>query len=397
MSVQEIQPIIERSASPAAALQTFCDANFNAAPLVIRAAGRINLIGEHTDYNNGFVLPAAIDKAIYLGIIKRNDQQLRFHALDLDDHYTGSLDNLQPSSKHWPDYLLGVVQQLQQKGYPIQGFECAFGGNIPQGAGLSSSAALECAVLFALNQLFELNISKMDMARLAQAAENNFVGVRCGIMDQFASIFGKRQHLIKLDCGSLEHEYIPFRFDDVKLVLLDTQVKHSLASSEYNTRRAECEQGVKLVSRHHPEVSSLRQVSMDMLDAYVKPFNTVTYNRCRYVVEEIQRLQDACADLIKDDLSAFGQRMFATHEGLDKLYDVSCAELNWLAEMASGESGVLGARMMGGGFGGCTINIVQTDAVEDFIAKAGQGYQQQFNIPLKAYVTSIEDGCRVMA
>ncbi|HEU4553029.1 MAG TPA: galactokinase [Chitinophaga sp.] len=397
MQLQDIEPAIRESSRPAAALQAFCETHFDAAPLVVQAAGRINLIGEHTDYNNGFVLPAAIDKAIYLGIIKRNDRQLRFHALDLDDHYTGSLDSLASSPQHWPDYLLGVVQQLQQKGYPIQGFECAFGGNIPQGAGLSSSAALECAVLFALNQLFELNLSKIEMARLAQAAENNFVGVRCGIMDQFASIFGKRQHLIKLDCGSLEHEYIPFRFDDVKLVLLDTQVKHSLASSEYNTRRAECEQGVQLVSRHHPDVSSLRQVTLDMLDAYVKPVNAVTYNRCRYVVEEIQRLQDACTDLINDDLSAFGQRMFTTHEGLDKLYNVSCAELNWLAAMASREAGVLGARMMGGGFGGCTINIVKADAVPGFIAKAGQGYQQQFNVPLKAYVTSIEDGCKVMA
>ncbi|GAA0538095.1 galactokinase [Chitinophaga japonensis] len=392
MHLQEIQASVQPSAHPAAALQQFCKANFSTAPLLVRAPGRINLIGEHTDYNNGFVLPAAIDKGIYLGIIKRDDRQLRFHALDLDDHYSGSLDTLQPSKQHWPDYLQGVVQQLMQRGYPISGFECAFGGNIPQGAGLSSSAALECAVLFALNQLFELNISTMDMARIAQAAENNFVGVRCGIMDQFASLFGKRQHLVKLDCATLEHEYIPFRFDDISLVLLDTQVKHSLASSEYNTRRAECEQGVMLVRQHHPEVDSLRKVSMDMLDAYVKPHNAVTYNRCRYVVEEIQRLQDACTDLLRNDLYAFGQRMWATHEGLSKLYDVSCAELNWLADMAAGQAGVLGARMMGGGFGGCTINIVQKDAVNDLIAKASQGYQQQFNIPLKAYVTSIEDG-----
>jgi len=392
MHLQEIQASVQPSASPAATLQQFCKARFSTAPLLVRAPGRINLIGEHTDYNNGFVLPAAIDKGIYLGIIKRNDRQLRFHALDLDDHYSGSLDALQPTQQHWPDYLQGVVQQLMQRGYPISGFECVFGGNIPQGAGLSSSAALECAVLFALNQLFELNISTLDMARIAQAAENNFVGVRCGIMDQFASLFGQRQHLIKLDCATLEHAYIPFRFDDISLVLLDTQVKHSLASSEYNTRRAECEQGVMLVRQHHPEADSLRKVTMDMLDAYVKPHNAVTYNRCRYVVEEIQRLQDACNDLLRNDLHAFGQRMWATHEGLSKLYDVSCAELNWLADMASGQPGVLGARMMGGGFGGCTINIVQKDAVNDLVAKAGQGYRQQFNTPLKAYVTGIEDG-----
>jgi galactokinase len=396
MQLQQIHPSIQESLNPAAALQAFCETHFDAAPLLVRAAGRINLIGEHTDYNNGFVLPAAIDKAIHLGIVKRNDRQLRFHALDLDDHYSGSLDALQPSPQHWPNYLLGVVEQLRQRGYPIQGFECAFGGNIPQGAGLSSSAALECAVLFALDHLFELHISRLDMARFAQAAENNFVGVRCGIMDQFASLFGKRQHLIKLDCATLEHAYIPFRFDDISLVLLDTQVKHSLASSEYNTRRAECERGVMLVRRNHPEVDSLRLVTMDMLDAYVKPQHAVTYNRCRYIVEEIQRLQDACTDLLNNDLSAFGRRMWATHEGLDKLYDVSCTELNWLADLASGQEGVLGARMMGGGFGGCTINIVRTAAVDDFIAKASHGYQQQFNVPLKAYVTSIEDGCQLM-
>jgi galactokinase len=396
MELQQAQATLHLSSDPAGAVKNYCAAHFGATSLLVRAAGRINLIGEHTDYNHGFVLPAAIDKAIYLGIVKRNDRQLRFHALDLNDQFSGSLDNLQPTAQHWPDYLLGVVQQLQQRGYSIGGFECAFGGNIPQGAGLSSSAALECAVLFALDSLFGLNISKMDMARFAQAAENNFVGVRCGIMDQFASIFGKRQHLIKLDCGSLEHAYIPFRFDDISLVLLDTQVKHSLASSEYNTRRAECERGVSLVRQHHPEVESLRQVSMDMLDAYVKPVHDITYDRCRYVVEEIQRLQDACNDLLKDDLEAFGRRMWATHEGLDKLYDVSCPELNWLAEMASGQAGVLGGRMMGGGFGGCTINVVRKAAVDDFIAKAAQGYEQQFNIPLKAYVTSIEDGCRLI-
>ncbi|KAA2241398.1 galactokinase [Chitinophaga agrisoli] len=396
MQSPDIQPAIHESSSPAAALQAFCEANFDAAPLIVRAAGRINLIGEHTDYNNGFVLPAAIDKAIYLGIIKRNDRQLRFHALDMDDHYSGSLDDLQPSPRHWPDYLLGVVQQLQQRGYPIAGFECAFGGNIPQGAGLSSSAALECAVVFALNELFDLKISDLDKALLAQAAENNFVGVRCGIMDQFASIFGKRQHLIKLDCGLMQYEYIPFRFDDVRLVLLDTQVKHSLASSEYNTRRAECEQGVALVKAHHPEVNSLRDVSLAMLDEYVKPGHALTYNRCRYVVEEIQRLHDACNDLLKNDLAAFGRRMFATHEGLDKLYNVSCEELNWLVEMAASQEGLLGARMMGGGFGGCTINIVNKDAVPEFIARASYGYQQQFNVPLNAYVTNIEDGCRTI-
>ncbi|HJT73228.1 MAG TPA: hypothetical protein VJ720_04395, partial [Chitinophaga sp.] len=225
---------------------------------------------------------------------------------------------------------------------------------------------------------------------------NQFVGVRCGIMDQFASMFGRKQQLIKLDCGSLDYEYIPFNFDDVSLVLLDTQVKHSLASSEYNTRRAECEAGVALIQKHHSHVKSLRDATVDMLDEYVKKHNATTYNRCLYVVQEIQRLQDACEDLQRNDLDAFGKKLFITHEGLDKLYNVSCPELNWLAEFAGTQSGILGARMMGGGFGGCTINIVKKSAVSAVLEKAAAGYEQQFKTPLKAYVTSIEDGCHTI-
>jgi galactokinase len=377
-------------------LNAFSLQHFDQEPLMVRAAGRINLIGEHTDYNNGFVLPAAIDKAIYLAIVKRNDNKIILHALDMNDQYQGALDKVVPTAQQWPDFILGVVQQLQQAGHIISGFECAFCGNIPLGAGLSSSAALECATIFALNELFSLGIGRKDMTLMAQAAENQFVGVQCGIMDQFASMFGKKQQLIKLDCASLDYEYIPFNFDDVSLVLLDTQVKHSLASSEYNTRRKECEEGVALIKKHHPEVNSLRDASMDMLDAYVKQHDTTVYNRCRYVVEEIQRLQDACLDLQRDDLDAFGKKMFATHEGLDKLYNVSCPELNWLAAFATGQPGLLGARMMGGGFGGCTINIVKKSAVPALLEKAARDYEQQFKVPLKAYVTSIEDGCRTV-
>ncbi|ASZ11033.1 galactokinase [Chitinophaga pendula] len=375
---------------------TLSKAYFDRLPLTVKAAGRINLIGEHTDYNNGFVLPAAIDKAVYLSIVQRDDNQIILHALDLDDHYQGNTNDLTPSGKHWPDYLLGVVQQLQNRGHAITGFECTFGGNIPQGAGLSSSAALECATAFALNELLQLDIDKIDLVKYAQAAENEFVGVRCGIMDQFASMFGKKNQLVKLDCGSLEYEYIPFRFDDVSLVLLDTRVKHSLASSEYNTRRAECEQGVAWIQPHHPAVKTLRDASLEMLDTYVKPNSQVVYNRCRYVVEEIQRLRDACEDLRNDNLDAFGQKMFATHEGLDKLYNVSCPELNWLVELVKDDPAVYGARMMGGGFGGCTINIVKKEAVPALLEKAKEGYAKQFNVALEAYVTSIENGCSLV-
>ncbi|MVT11116.1 galactokinase [Chitinophaga tropicalis] len=379
-----------------AKLNAFCQQHFDQEPVIVKAAGRINLIGEHTDYNNGFVLPAAIDKGIYMAIVKRNDNKIVLHALDVNDQYQGTLEQLKPTAQQWPDYLLGVVQQLQMGGYTLGGFECAFCGNVPLGAGLSSSAALECATAFALNELFSLEIDRIDMVKLAQAAENQFVGVRCGIMDQFASMFGRKQQLIKLDCGSLDYEYIPFNFDDVSLVLLDTQVKHSLASSEYNTRRAECEAGVALIQQHHSHVKSLRDATVEMLDEYVKKHNATTYNRCLYVVEEIQRLQDACEDLQRNDLDAFGKKLFITHEGLDKLYNVSCPELNWLAEFAGKQSGILGARMMGGGFGGCTINIVKKSAVSAVLEKAAAGYEQQFKTPLKAYVTSIEDGCHTI-
>lgn len=377
-------------------LSAFCQQHFDQEPIMVRAAGRINMIGEHTDYNQGFVLPAAIDKAIYFAIVKRDDRQIVMHALDINENFNGSVDDLQQSKQHWPDYLLGVVQQIQQAGHVLGGFECAFCGDVPLGAGLSSSAALECAVAYGLNELFSLGIGRKDMALMAQAAENYFVGVRCGIMDQFASMFGKKQQLIKLDCATLDYEYIPFHFDDINIVLLDTQVKHSLASSEYNTRREECEAGVELVKKHHPEVNSLRDVTMDMLNAYVKDHNATIYDRCRYVVEEIQRLKDACEDLERNDLEAFGKKLFATHEGLDKLYNVSCPELNWLVDAVKDESGVLGARMMGGGFGGCTINIVKKSAVPALLEKVSAGYQKQFNIQLKAYVTTIEDGCRTV-
>ncbi|HEY6901547.1 MAG TPA: galactokinase family protein, partial [Puia sp.] len=213
-------------------------------PLIVRSPGRVNLIGEHTDYNNGFVLPAAINKAIYMAVSRRSDDELHLVSLDLDRQYTGSVNRLEPSPLHWPDYILGVVQQVQALGHTVGGFNCVFGGDIPLGAGLSSSAALECATAYALNALFGLGMDPMTMVRLSQKAENVFVGVQCGIMDQFASMFGRRNHVIRLDCQSLEYAYVPFEMDGIKIVLLDTNVKHSLASSEYNTRRQQCEAGV---------------------------------------------------------------------------------------------------------------------------------------------------------
>lgn len=361
-------------------------------PLIVRSPGRVNLIGEHTDYNNGFVLPAAINKAIYMAVGRRNDNELHLVSLDLDRSYRGDIHRIEPSPLHWPDYLLGVIQQLQAAGHVIGGFNCVFGGDIPLGAGMSSSAALECATAFSLNELFGLKLDPLTMVKLSQRAENKFVGVQCGIMDQFASMFGKKNHVIRLDCQSLDFEYEPFNTDGIRIVLLDTNVKHSLASTEYNTRRQQCEAGVKLVQAHHSEVRSLRDVTIDMLKAYVAPVDKLVNQRCEYVVEENARLLAATADLERGDIAAFGARLFGSHDGLSRKYAVSCPELDYLVEQVKGQPGVIGARMMGGGFGGCTINLVEEGAIDELVERIGPAYRKAMNKEMKVYIGQIENG-----
>lgn len=364
--------------------------------IIIRSPGRINLIGEHTDYNLGFVLPAAINKAIYLGIQKREDQLIKIHSLDFNDDFQGNINEIKPSDKLWPNYLLGVVEQIQKKHQIQNGFNIVFGGDIPPGAGLSSSAALECAMAFGLNHIFNLSYEKMEMVKLAQAAENEFVGVKCGIMDQFASMYGKKNQLIRLDCRSLDYAYVPFQADDIQIVLFDTRVKHSLASSAYNERREQCEQGVKWIQEIHPEVQNLRDANEVMLLNYVKPKNQKIYERCNFVVSEIQRLQYACNDLENNDLQSFGKRMFETHAGLRDLYEVSCDELDLLVDLVKDNPNVLGARMMGGGFGGCTINLVKKEDVEDLIAEVSASYQAKTGSEMLNYIVKIEGGTSII-
>lgn len=369
---------------------------FQHEPLIVRSPGRVNLIGEHTDYNNGLVLPAAINKNVFFAIAKNNSNRIRLHSMDLNDSYETSLDSITKTEKLWPDYILGVIEQLQLNNYAItEGFDIAFTGDIPQGAGLSSSAALECATAFALSELFDLNIPKLDIALFSQAAENQFVGVNCGLMDQFASVFGKEQHLIKLDCADYSYEYIPFNTTDIKILLLDTQVKHSLASSAYNERRQQCEEGVRLISIHHPEVKSLREATESQLLTYVKPVSRVIYNRCSYVVAEIDRLKQACEDLKKDDFISFGKRMFETHEGLQHLYEVSCKELDLLVELVKDNPDILGARMMGGGFGGCTINLVKADKAEEIAKEIVSLYKQKTGVDIPFYIAEINQGTSI--
>jgi galactokinase len=359
---------------------------------IFRSPGRVNLIGEHTDYNEGFVLPAAIDKTIIFAVAKRNDKKCRLYAEDLSDDYEFELTNVMKASKSWANYLLGVVDQFKKCGYRLNGFDCVFGGDIPIGAGLSSSAAIEAGLAFALNIIFDLQIDKLELVKMAQKAEHEFAGVRCGIMDQFINIFGKSNKVLKLDCRSLEYEYYPFEMKDVKIVLLDTHVKHSLASGEYNIRRAQCEEGVSILKKYNYSINSLRDVTIDLLDDHKAEFDPVVYRRCRYVINENERLLNGCNDLKKNDLASFGKRMYQSHEGLRDEYEVSCNELDVLVEIASKESSVLGARMMGGGFGGCTINLVNQNGLDDFIEKAKEEYLKKVGSELKVYITSIVGG-----
>jgi galactokinase len=365
---------------------------FNDEPIIIQSPGRINIIGEHTDYNEGFVLPAAIDKAIYFAISKRTDDAIHLYADDFKEDFIGNIKNINISKTHWANYVLGVVSEIQKLNKSLTGFNAVITSDLPTGVGISSSAALECATAFALNELFQLQLQKIEMIKMAQLAEHHFAGVQCGIMDQFASMMGKKNHCIKLDCKTLEYEYIPLQLNEYKIVLLNTNVKHSLATSEYNTRRKECEQGVAWVKEKYTTVNSLRDVTVQMLDEIVLPKDALIYKRCSFVVNEISRLQEACIDLQNGDVKALGKKMFATHYGLKNGYAVSCKELDFLVNAVTYNDFVLGARMMGGGFGGCTINIVHETYVDELIENIKEDYEKQMQLPLTAYVANTADG-----
>ena len=362
-------------------------------PMIVRSPGRINIIGEHTDYNEGFVLPAAIDKAAYLAIALRDDDEVHLMAQDLNEKFSISLKDLKPvGDVSWPNYILGAVAQFQKKGIELKGFNAVLTSDVPIGAGLSSSAALECATTFALNELLYTGFQRIEMIKMAQKAEHEYAGVMCGIMDQFASMMGKMNHVIKLDCRSLEYDYVPFKLEGIKILLLDTNVKHSLASSEYNTRRKECNQAVEWIKEHEPNVNSLRDVTEAMLDKYVLPKDKLIDMRSRFIVQEIDRLLKGCEDLQKGDVQALGKKMLATHDGLSKMYAVSCEELDYLVDFVRDNDAVIGARMMGGGFGGCTINLVKENEISGLIKEISAQYLKHTGKGLSPYVVSISDG-----
>jgi galactokinase len=352
------------------------------------SAGRINLIGEHTDYNGGFVFPGAIDKGM-MALIKLNgSDKVRAYSVDLKDYAEFGFNEEDAPKASWARYIFGVCREIIKRGGALKGFDTAFAGDVPLGAGMSSSAALESTYAFALNDIFKLGIDKFELARIGQATEHNYCGVKCGIMDQFASVFGKKGSLIRLDCRSLEYEYFPFHPQGYKLVLLDTVVKHELASSAYNKRRESCERAAKAMG-----VEFLRDADMKMLNGIKDKISEEDYKRAEYVIGEKQRVLDVCDALKRDDYETVGKKMYETHYGMSKLYEVSCEELDYLNDIAK-ECGVTGSRVMGGGFGGCTINLVKDSLYDHFISTAKKKFAAKYGHEPKVYPVIISDGAR---
>jgi galactokinase len=360
-----------------------------------KSPGRINVIGEHTDYNEGFVLPAAIDRYGHVAASVADDDLISLYAQEYDEHFEVRLKDIKPIDHSWTNYILGVVDQLVKRGHNISGFKMAVTGDVPVGAGLSSSAAIECAVCAALNDIFNLNLEKLQIVKISQIAEHTFPGVKCGIMDQFASVFGKKDHALRLDCRSIEYEEVPLQLEGYKIVLLNSNVKHSLASTAYNKRRQECAEGVDSVRQHIPGVQSLRDVTVDMLDKYVK--DPVVYRRCRFVIEENERVHSAVQHMKNGNIHSLGEQMLRSHDGLSREYEVSCPELDWLVEAVRHNPLVAGARMMGGGFGGCTINIIREGAIAELVDYLSANYQAEMGKKLTVYIAKTADGTMKVA
>lgn len=368
--------------------QIFAD-RFGGEGTFYASAGRINLIGEHTDYNGGFVFPGAIDKIIIADIRPNGTDRVRVFSVDIDDYAEFGLNEADAPKQGWARYIFGICREILKRGGKVEGFDAVFAGNVPLGAGLSSSAALESCFAFALNDLYNDNsIDKFELAKIGQSTEHNYCGVNCGIMDQFASVFGKKGHLMRLDCRSLEYEYFPFNPEGYSLVLLDSAVKHELKDSPYNRRRESCERVA-----HRLGLETLRDATMEMLDAIKGDITAEDYMRAKYVIEEKERVLAVCDALVKGDYDTVGRKMYETHEGLSKDYEVSCEELDFLNEVAR-ENGVTGSRIMGGGFGGCTINLVRDDIHDRFIADARERFAARYGHEPKVYDVVISDGAR---
>ncbi|WP_291785292.1 galactokinase [Cecembia sp.] len=358
--------------------------------------GRINLIGEHTDYNEGFVMPAAINLGIYMALAANDLSICRVYSIDFEEEFTFHLEALAPKKGHWATYIMGIISQLQQAGYPVKSFDMVFGGDLPIGAGLSSSAALECAAGFGLSQLFKFDIPKHSLIHYAQKAENLFAGVQCGVMDQFASVMGKKDHVIRLDCRDLSFDYFPLNLEHYQLLLVDTQVKHSLADSAYNSRRFDCAEVVLLAQQNQVGITSLRDLKLKHLDEIVPFIDEEVLGRGIYVIEENERVMEASEALKEGNLIKVGELMYASHLGLSDKYGVSCPELDFLVEFTKPLDAILGSRMMGGGFGGCTINIIRNDFQEEFQRIITSAYDHRFMKSPKFYQVRLEEGTRLI-
>ena len=370
----------------------FKDKFGNVPDKIVLSPGRINVIGEHIDYNDGYVLPAAIDKIVCFAFEINNSNTANIKAIDLKESVLIDITKEEiVSDVVWTNYLRGVLFQLKLKGHKIGGFNCAFSSNIPIGSGLSSSAALECGFLFGINELFNLGIKSIDMALMGQSAEH-WVGINCGIMDQFSSVMGLENKVIKIDCRTLDYTYHDADFVDYSLILFDSNVQHSLFTSEYNNRRIECEEGLSIINDNYPEINSFRDCNEELLISLKSKMTDNVFRRSLYAVKEIKRVIQACAALDKGDIKTLGELMFETHQGLSKDYEVSCYELDYLVDLAKAEEDVIGSRLMGGGFGGCTINLVKKGNESAVKEKFTKLYADQFNIELKIYDVKVSNG-----
>ena len=362
----------------------------------VASPGRINLIGEHTDYNQGFVMPSAIDKKIYFKFRNNNNDNLcRIYSETFETYVEFNLDKILKSKNSWENYLLGVIDEIQKLGKTLKGFDCILKSELPIGAGISSSAALECGFAGGLNSLFSLNLPQMEIVKLSQRAENNFVGSNCGIMDKSASVMSKKNHFIKLDCESLEAEFIPAEIQNCKLLLLNTNVSHNLADSEYNSRRQQCENAVQIIQQKYQEVQALRHVSFEMLEEFKEKIDPVSLKRCRYVLEENARVKQTEKALSSGNLKELGKLMYASHRGLQHQYEVSCPELDFLVDFSEDKSFIYGSRMMGGGFGGCTINLIESDKIDEYITEVTKAYQEKFNITPTPITVVPDEGTQI--
>ncbi|SHI99905.1 galactokinase [Pseudozobellia thermophila] len=354
--------------------------------LKVVSPGRINLIGEHTDYNMGYVLPTAIEKNITFGFRKNgSDTKCGVYSKTFDTGFEIDLNGIARSGVEWENYILGVLNEISKRTDKLRGFDCILESNLPTGSGLSSSAALECGLAYGLNELFDLGLTKLELVQLSQTAEHTYAGTQCGIMDQYASVMSRENHLILLDCLTLEAQYIPIDLDPYKIILLNTKVSHNLATSEYNVRKRECEQGVSLVKEKFPEVDSLRDVTGDMLKACKDGMPDKIFKRCAFIVAENARVLQMADAFKAGDHAKVGQLLYEAHQGISELYEVSCAESDFLVDFSKSYPSVLGARQTGGGFGGCTLNIVHRDAVAEFVEAATHAYEEKFGIVLEPY------------